>query len=75
VSDDPVLLGIVALAEALVISPGLLRLWAHQKNLTNRGYDAKGRALYDLAEGYRVQAELQQSRRAPDSDGLGPRQA
>ncbi len=69
-SDDPVLLDTAALAEALGISPGLVRLWAHRKKLTNRGYDAKGRALYDLAEGYRVQAETQ--RRWSDPGPVAP---
>jgi hypothetical protein len=71
VSDDPVLLDTVALAEALGISPGLLRLWAHRYPdlLPRRGKDAKGRTLYLLADGYRVQAEVRGRQRNSELGG------
>jgi len=63
VPDDPVLIDGPALAQALGVSPALIRKWASRGKLRRRGQDARGRVLYDLAEGYRVQTAMQTRRR------------
>jgi hypothetical protein len=58
VSDPPVLLDTVAIAAALGIKPGRMRIWAYRGHLTRQGRDDRGRSLYDLAEAFQVQADL-----------------
>jgi hypothetical protein len=62
VPQEPVLLDGPAVACALGIKPELIRQWARRGKLTRRGADDHGRTLYDLAEAYRVQAEMRRER-------------
>jgi hypothetical protein len=64
VPDDPVLIDGPALAQALGVSAALIRKWASRGKLNRQGQDDRGRALYDLAEGYRVRAQMHGQLRA-----------
>jgi hypothetical protein len=59
---DPVLLDTIALATALGVKPTLVRAWASRGKLTRHGKDKRGRTLYSLSEGYRVQAAMHRRR-------------
>jgi hypothetical protein len=56
VPEQPVLLDGPAIALALGIRPGVIRIWAVRGKLKRHGRDHRGRALFDLSEAYRVQA-------------------
>jgi DNA-binding transcriptional MerR regulator len=56
--EQPVLLDGPAVAAALGVKPGLVRRWAHRGLLTRRGSDARRRTLYDLADAFRLQADM-----------------
>jgi hypothetical protein len=62
VPEQPVLLDGPAVAVALGVKPGLVRQWANRRLIARLGRDARGRELFDLAEAYRVQAEIHQRR-------------
>jgi hypothetical protein len=59
-SNDPqtVLVDSVAAAVAVDRPKSTIRGWAHAGHLTKRGEDARGRALYDLAEVYKIAQKL-----------------
>jgi len=58
--DNPqrVLVDSISAAVAVDRPKATIRAWAHRGLITRQGQDAKGRALYDLAEVYRVAQRL-----------------
>lgn len=65
----PIVLDGPAIARALGVHPGSIRRWASAGEITRRGTDARGRALYDLDE---VQARATRGRRAGLVAGAAP---
>jgi hypothetical protein len=62
VPEQPVLLDGPAVAAALGVKPGVVRIWAHRGLLARQGTDARGRTLYSLVDAFRLQAELHRRR-------------
>jgi len=57
-TEQTVLVDSVSAALAVDRPKSTIRGWAHRGLLTIHGQDAKGRALYDLAEVYRVAVRM-----------------
>ena len=70
-SNDPqmVLVDSVSAAVAVDRPKSTIRGWAHAGHLTRKGEDARGRALYDLAEVYNVAQKLAKPPKSPKSSG------
>jgi hypothetical protein len=73
-SNDPqtVLVDSVSAAHAVARPESTIRGWAHQGKLQRHGTDAAGRALYDLAEVYKVAQKLAKPPKSPKSSGGNP---
>jgi hypothetical protein len=70
-SNDPqrVLVDSVSAAVAVDRPKSTIRGWAHAGHLTRHGSDARGRALYDLAEVYEIAQKLAKPSKSSKSGG------
>jgi hypothetical protein len=68
-TEQRVLVDSVSAAVAVDRPKSTIRGWAHAGHITRRGQDAKGRALYDLAEVYAVSQKLAKPPKSSKSGG------
>lgn len=60
ITERVVLVDTVSAAVAVDRPRSTIRRWAHEGRFIRKGSDAKGRALYDLADVYRAAMERKQ---------------
>jgi hypothetical protein len=68
-TEQRVLVDSVSAAVAVDRPKSTIRGWAHAGHLTRHGSDARGRALYDLAEVYEIAQKLAKPSKSSKSGG------